>query len=218
LLLHYHGHAQFLIETATGLRILTDPYDQSVPFPWHPVRADVVTISHEHFDHNCLDKVQGQPSVVRELGEQQPAEGLQVTGYASWHDDRQGAERGPNRIYIMCFDGLRLAHLGDLGAVPQQPVLDALKGVDLLLIPVGGTYTLGPKEAAALCHELSPRIIIPMHFKRGEQGFQNIQPVDDFVAALAPLEASHQPLLRITRRDIGEAPGLVVLTPDSQAG
>ncbi len=217
MLLRYHGHAQFLIETASGLRILTDPFDQNVPFPWHPVKADVVTISHEHFDHTCLEKVQGQPAVVRELGAHQPAEGLRVTGYASWHDDQQGAKRGPNRIYLMEFDGLRLAHLGDLGDVPEQPVMDALQGVDILLIPVGGTYTLDPQGAADLCRQLKPRIIIPMHFKRGEQGFQNIQPVEDFLAALAPLAPSHQPLLRITRPDIGEAPGLVVLEADSQS-
>lgn len=211
MLITYHGHAQFLLETANGLRILTDPFDPNVPWPYRRVRADLVTISHEHFDHRHTEKVDGDPQVIRGLGVHKAAGGVKVTGLPSFHDDVQGAKRGENTIMLIEADHLRLAHLGDLGDLPRPEVLEALEGLDVIFVPVGGTYTFDAAQSAELMRLLRPRVIIPMHFRKGGQGFQNIGPAEDFISAMAPLAASPQPLLRVTREDIGEAPGLVVL-------
>lgn len=211
MLIRYHGHAQFLLETGDGLRILTDPFPQEVPWPYFEVQADVVTSSHDHFDHCHFDKVRGEPAIVNDLEQRRVAPGVTITGYPSFHDEVEGTKRGPNTIYLIQAEGLRVAHLGDLGALPVENVLTALEGVDVLLIPVGGTYTLDAEQAALLVKRLKPKVTIPMHFKKGEQGFQNIDPADAFLRAMLPLQPSHQPLLRVTKGDISEAPPLVVL-------
>lgn len=215
MLIRYHGHSEFLIEGAGGLRILTDPFDPRIPFPQKRVKVDIVTISHEHLDHCYTDKLLGEPRQVRGPGAHEPAEGLRILGVDSFHDDARGSKRGHNTIFILSLEGLRLAHLGDLGAPPDEAGMAALRGLDLLLVPVGGTYTLDANEAAKLIKELQPRVVIPMHYKRGEQGLQNIGAADAFLAAMAPLQASEQPMLRITREDIGEVPPLVLLTPET---
>lgn len=211
MLITYHGHAQFLIQLANGYRILTDPFDPNVPWPFRRTQADLVTISHEHFDHTHVEKVDGQPQVIRGLGTQKLPNGLRVTGLPSFHDDAQGAKRGENTITLIEADGLHLAHLGDLGDMPRHEVIEALEDLDLILVPVGGTYTLDAAQAAQLMQLLRPKVIIPMHFKKGEQGFQNIGPAEDFISAMAPMQASRQPLLRVTKEDISQAPELVVL-------
>lgn len=211
MLITYHGHSEFLLETEDGLRLLTDPFDPKVPFPYREVRADVVTISHEHHDHCHIEKVKGSPVIVRGVAGFCPAPGITVTGYPSFHDDQQGAQRGPNTIFVIETEGLRIAHLGDLGTFPAEDVLNALKDADILLVPVGGTYTMDAERAAALVRRLTPHTVIPMHYKEGLRGFQNIAPADIFLNALAPALPVRQPLLRITGEDITQAPALVVL-------
>jgi L-ascorbate metabolism protein UlaG (beta-lactamase superfamily) len=211
MLINYHGHSEFLIETASGLRILTDPFDPAIPFPFHKTNADIVTVSHAHHDHEHLDKVEGRPQVIREGGERYPHKSVKITGLPSWHDSVQGATRGPNTIYLIQVDGLRLAHLGDLGCMPDESVLRPLEFLDLVFVPVGGTYTIDAKQAAALMARIKPRIIVPMHYKLGQQGLQVLSPLDNFLEALLPLAPSHQPLLRFTQEDISQVPHLVVL-------
>ena len=116
MLIRYHGHSEFLIEGAGGLRILTDPFDPRIPFPQKRVKVDIVTISHEHLDHCYTDKLLGEPRQVRGPGAHEPAEGLRILGVDSFHDDARGSKRGHNTIFILSLEGLRLAHLGDLGS------------------------------------------------------------------------------------------------------
>lgn len=211
MLITYHGHSEFMLETEEGLRILLDPYDPSVPFPFHKVEADIVTCSHEHADHNYIEKIRGKPIVIKSLGLQKPTANITITGYPSFHDEVKGKERGKNTIYLIQAESLRIAHLGDLGAQPDDDTLSALQGVDVLLVPVGGTYTINAVQAAAIAKRLNARITIPMHFKKDLEGLQNIASVDGFFEAMLPLVPSMQPLLRITHEDIGEAPRLVYL-------
>ncbi len=217
MLIRYHGHSEFLLETEGGLRLLTDPFNETVPYPYRETRADIVTVSHDHFDHSCLAKVKGSPRVLRGTGSHSPAPGLSVTGYPSFHDDRHGAQRGANTIFMIEAEGLRIVHLGDLGALPDESVTQALRGADLLLLPVGGTYTLNAEQAARYARLIAPAVIIPMHYRDGSRGFQNIESIDTFLSASAPLTPSRQPLLRITGEDIGQAPRLVVLDVDQDA-
>lgn len=211
MLIKYHGHSEFLLETEEGLRILLDPFDPNIPFAYREVEADIVTCSHEHADHNHIEKVKGNPIVIKGLGSHKPAADVAITGYPSFHDDVQGAKRGKNTIYLVHMEGLRIAHLGDLGALPDENTLRMLQGVGVLLIPVGGTYTIDAQEAAALAKRLDARVTIPMHYKKDHQGLQSISSADGFLQAMLPLTPSSQPLLRITHQDIGEAPRLVLL-------
>ena len=158
MLITYHGHSEFLLETEDGLRILTDPFDPKVPFPYRETAADIVIISHEHHDHNHIEKVKGRPTVIRGVASFCPAPGVTVTGYPSFHDDHQGAQRGPNTIFAIESEGLRIVHLGDLGAFPAEEVIAALKGADVLMVPVGGTYTLDAARAAAFTKQVNPRV------------------------------------------------------------
>lgn len=211
MLITYHGHSEFLLETEDGIRLLTDPYAPEVPWPYHETQADLVTCSHGHFDHAHLDKVQGNPIVLREAGEYTPLPGVMVTGYPSFHDDEGGAKRGSNVIFLYQMEDLRIAHLGDLGGTPADDVLNALHGLDILLIPVGGTYTLDAQQATQLVRSLKPRITIPMHYRRGEHGFPNIGTAEDFLSLFPQHTPAWQPLLRVAKGDIGEAPPLVAL-------
>lgn len=211
MLITYHGHSEFLLETEDGLRMLTDPFDPSVPWPYRETQADLVTCSHGHFDHAHLEKVQGKPIVLRETGTHTPMPGVRVTGYPSFHDDQGGTKRGSNVIFVYEVESLRIAHLGDLGARPEQEVLNALQGLDILLIPVGGTYTLDAEQAAALVRDLRPRVTIPMHHRQGEHGFPNIGTAEELLSHFPEHTPARQPLLRVTKGDIGEAPPLVVL-------
>ena len=211
MLITYHGHSEFLIETSSGLRILTDPFDPAIPFPFHQTGADIVTVSHAHHDHQHLGKVEGRPLVIRENGEHHPHKSIKVTGCPSWHDTSKGEKRGTNTIFLIQCDGLRMAHLGDLGDLPEETVLQQLEFLDLVFVPVGGTYTIDGRQASALIRRIKPRIIVPMHYKLGTQGLQALAPLEDFLEALLPLTPSRQPLLRFTQEDISQVPPLVVL-------
>ena len=157
------GHSCFKIEI-DGFTVVTDPYeDGSVP-GIGPVRerADLVLVSHEHFDHNARSLVE-----VEEKADSP----LRITQIASWHDDAGGSQRGPNTIHIIEADGLRIAHLGDLGCEPEAGQLEQLQGLDVCLIPVGGFFTIDGLQAAELVKRIRPKVTIPMHFRDDEAGF-----------------------------------------------
>lgn len=165
------GHSCFLLETASG-SVVFDPYaPQSVPgLSLPPLTADAVLCSHGHRDHNYAQAVR--------LSGKKPS--FSVRRMESFHDDQQGALRGENLISIVEAEGMRVVHLGDLGVMPDAGLLDALKKADLLMIPVGGYYTIDAKTALALVKELSPRIVVPMHYRGAGFGYDVIAEVDEF--------------------------------------
>jgi L-ascorbate metabolism protein UlaG (beta-lactamase superfamily) len=173
------GHASFLITSDNGTRIITDPYIAGSGIRYGEINeaADVVTVSHDHFDHNNVASVSGTPQVVKEPVE---AKGIKFEGVATHHDASGGSERGNNTIFSMNIDGVKVCHLGDLGhSLSDQQVTDIGK-VDVLLIPVGGFFTIDAKVASEVCDRLNPSIIIPMHFKNEKLDFP-IAGVDDFL-------------------------------------
>lgn len=173
------GHASFLITSENGTRIITDPYVAGSGIKYGEIKeaADVVTVSHDHFDHNNVASVGGNPQVVKEPAE---AKGIKFEGVATHHDASGGNERGNNTIFCMDIDGVKVCHLGDLGhPLSDQQVADIGK-IDVLLIPVGGFFTIDAKVASEVCERLSPRVIIPMHFKNEKLDFP-ISGVDDFL-------------------------------------
>ena len=170
--LTWYGHSCFLVETAEGSAVL-DPYAPgSVPgLALPPLSADLVLCSHEHRDHGFRDGVRlsGRPAALR------------VEKFESFHDDRRGALRGPNTLHLLEAEGLRLLHLGDLGHMLSPEQIRALGRVDVLLIPVGGHYTIGPETAAELAEALQPGITVPMHYRGEGFGYEVIGPVEPFL-------------------------------------
>lgn len=173
------GHACFLITTSGGKKIMTDPFDSSVGLAEPAVPADIVTVSHQHFDHNAVGVVPGNPVVVQEAGERK-IDTITFTGIPSYHDQAGGRQRGNNTIFLIEADGLKICHLGDLGHVLEEEQKSRLSGVDVLMVPVGGTYTIDAAEAARVVEQISPRYVIPMHFKT-EALQLPIAPVEPFL-------------------------------------
>ncbi|MGI6235588.1 MAG: MBL fold metallo-hydrolase [Christensenellales bacterium] len=212
MIITYHGHAEFLLETADGRRVLFDPFPSEIGFPMRRVKADVVCISHHHFDHNHVDKVDGKPIVIDTEGTHIPLPGIRVRAVKAYHDQEQGKLRGEILCTRVETDGLSVLHLGDLGEVPGSELAEQLFMPDILLIPIGGTYTLDADMAAQTIKLLQPRVIIPMHYKSPQGGIDKITTLAPFVEAMAPLIPSVQPLIRVTREDLSCQPHLVELT------
>lgn len=162
------GHSSFLITSEGGVRIVTDPYTsgllKGIRYRNIEEAADIVTVSHEHFDHNNVAGVPGNPEVVRGAGRHQ-VKGIDFHGIASFHDDRGGRSRGPNTIFCFTVDGIRVCHLGDLGHQLSEQQLSEIGEVDVLLIPVGARFTLDARGASRVVEALTPRVAIPMHYQ-----------------------------------------------------
>ena len=163
--LQWLGHSCFAITLDDGRVIVTDPFDGSVGYPAPHVRADIALLSHDHFDHNCVSALYGDPEVIRNPGVYKRY-GAKITGVASFHDDACGAKRGENVIFAVEAGGMKIVHLGDLGHLPDTPAQrEILRDVDILLIPIGGTYTITTPQAVRLIGEYAPRAAVAMHFK-----------------------------------------------------
>ena len=201
----WYGHSSFLLETEKGTRILTDPYPQKV-FAHPLVSCDLVTVSHEHYDHNDVAEVQPGFSVLRDAGRHLFRD-VTVAGFPCWHDEVQGKKRGPNRIYLFEADGKRVVHMGDIGEPLSPELLEAVRGCDALLLPVGGVFTLSPADAARAAKEISPSYILPMHYSMPGHAF-SIAPVEEFIAAMGPL-----PLTRLSSFAFDAPRGIVLFTP-----
>lgn len=175
------GHSCFLITDRDGLRIITDPYTTGEGISYSPIEeaADIVLVSHEHGDHNNVSVVRGKPDVVKHSGTK-TVRGIEFRGIDTYHDSSQGKQRGPNTAFCFTLDEIRVCHLGDLGHLLSPKQVAEIGKLDILLIPVGGFFTIDASEATQVCHQLSPRIIIPMHFKTPKCAYP-IAGVDDFL-------------------------------------
>ena len=180
--LKWLGHSCFEITLNDGRVIVTDPYDDTVGYPPLKVQADIVLSSHDHFDHNYFDAVAGKYEIINAPGTY-ARDGVTITGIPSFHDEARGAKRGKNTIFAVEADGLKLVHLGDLGHLPDTEAQKAvLRDVDVLLIPIGGTFTITTPEAVRLIEEYRPAAAVAMHFKNRFCGF-NVVGAEGFIAA-----------------------------------
>lgn len=166
------GHSCFLLTSEKGIRVLTDPYksDSQLTYPAVRESADIVTISHEHFDHNFTSYITGNPAIIKDSGYIN-IKGIEIRGIKAWHDLSQGKERGAITIYCINIDGIKICHLGDLGHILTDAQINDIGVVDILLIPVGGVFTIGIKEASEICDAIKPKVVIPMHYKTDRCGF-----------------------------------------------
>lgn len=176
------GHASFRIKGKKA-SVVTDPFDpQMLGIKFPKVDATIITISHNHNDHNFKEGVLGNPTIIEGPGEYEIAD-VFIHGVTTNHDSKNGQERGKNTIYNILIDNLHIGHLGDLGHILSDTQMDQLGDVDILLIPVGGFYTLNAEQASELVAKIEPRIVIPMHYKeeRINQGtFGSLTTVDEF--------------------------------------
>lgn len=163
--LQWLGHSCFAITLSDGRVIVTDPYDDTVGYPPLHIRADIVLSSHGHFDHNYFAAVEGDPEIINQPGSYERG-GVTITGVPSFHDDVRGAKRGENVIFAVQEGDVKLVHLGDLGHMPDTDAQrEILKDVDVLLIPIGGTFTITTPEAVRLIETFKPRAAVAMHYK-----------------------------------------------------
>jgi L-ascorbate metabolism protein UlaG (beta-lactamase superfamily) len=183
------------IETYWNLHVVIDPYALRIGYEDPHVRGDLVLVTHEHFDHNNVGLVAGNPQVVRGLDAEGKVQkvthmldrspnqshpqwrdywrwikrdphAIEVTSIPAWHDDKEGAERGANAMFLVVVDGVRIVHCGDLGQkLLTEKQLESMGRVDLLLVPVGGKYTLDGRQAAAIVRQVKPRRVVPIHYK-----------------------------------------------------
>lgn len=169
--LTYLGHPTFILKTSTGLTALLDPMAITLGYPLTPISGvDLVTVSHEHADHNNVALAAGTPTILRGLAAgdwakiDQMIKGVRVYTVPTYHDDSQGSARGKNAVFVFDVEGLRVAHLGDLGHKLTDDQVKQIGRVDVVMIPVGGFFTLDGKGAAEVIAQLKPKIVIPMHY------------------------------------------------------
>lgn len=206
------GQACFKIQDKTGAEgiiLVTDPFDKSIGLKPPAFEANIVTVSHGHPDHDNVKALRGDPFVIDCAGEYD-IKGVSVCGVDSWHDDKSGKERGANIIFRIEMDGISVSHLGDLGHELDSKQLDLLVGTDILLIPVGGKYTIDAKKAVEVVSQIEPRIVIPMHYK--VPGLKiDIDGVDKFIKEIG-IKPTEEEKLKINKKDLpSEDMELVVL-------
>ena len=180
----WYGHSAFLITSDQGAKIMIDPYEPGafggqLSYGKIKDQVDIVLTSHDHADHNYTKDLPGTPQIVKGSGSK-TAKGISMKGISTYHDPSQGSERGANTIFTLKIDNIQLCHLGDLGHLLSDKELAEIGPVDILLIPVGGFFTIDPKEATRVAEQIKPKIVIPMHFKTAKCGFP-IAPVEDFL-------------------------------------
>lgn len=160
----WFGHSCFLLEDSHGEKILMDPFNKSMGGTPFKGSVDIVTISHDHFDHNYTELINPGAMIINTPCSYESSS-TRIQGIPSYHDNMKGAKRGDNIIYIIETDDLRLCHLGDLGHMLSDKELDLLGSIDILFIPVGGNFTIDPEIAAKLCNKIQSKLVIPMHYK-----------------------------------------------------
>lgn len=176
----WFGHSCFKLTESTGTSVVTDPFDETIGYGVPKLSADIVTISHDHHDHNNKEIVQGNPKVINE---QKSFEynGITISSFNSFHDEAEGKKRGENLIFKYRIDGIDVCHLGDIGEECNSQLVDLLLPVNVLLIPIGGKYTIDAEKAKEYIDKLMPDFVIPMHFRTRSHSLRDIDKLEPFL-------------------------------------
>lgn len=214
MIIKFLGHACFLITADDGTRIMIDPYESGAfgnALSYGPItdEADVVLVSHDHADHNYVRGVPGSPQVCRSTCMMRD---IQFNVTMTYHDDAHGSKRGENAVFSFELDGIRLCHVGDLGQHLTADHVADIGEVDVLMVPVGGNFTINAEQAWQLVEQLSPRVVIPMHYKTAKTNLP-IEPVDGFLAGRRNVERRGKSEIELTPETLGEDLRIVVLEP-----
>lgn len=215
MIITWNGHSCFKIESDKS-SIVTDPYGDEYGLKLPRLSADIVTSSHDHNDHNNIKAVKAAnsedangPFVINGPGEYEIKDTF-VYGIPSWHDDKKGTERGANIIYRIEMEGMSIAHLGDLGHMLEQEQIEKLEGIDILMIPVGGNYTIDGKQATQIISQLEPRIVIPMHYSiKGLKA--KIDGLDPFCKEIGVCPPERVAKFKIAKKDLPQEDLKVVI-------
>jgi L-ascorbate metabolism protein UlaG (beta-lactamase superfamily) len=219
--LGWYGQSAFLLTSEDGSAVAIDPFGDlsaalggRMRFDYPAVagvEADLLLITHEHADHNAADRIGGAPQVIRSTAGRFDTRFGEVVAIASEHDGAAGTERGPNTIFSFRFGGFAICHLGDFGQAALRPEQrDAIGEVDVLLVPVGGSATIGGEAAAAIVRELSPGLVVPMHYRTRAIDF--LEPADAFLASLPSWRIDHLEESELTVESLHE-PRIVLPAP-----
>lgn len=216
----YVGHSCFKLKGKKAT-VVTDPYLPKVTgFVMPSIAADIVTISHNHDDHNAADKISGtsrreKPYVIAAPGEYEVS-GVGVFGWGSYHDDKGGADRGKNTIYTIHIDGVAIGHLGDLGHSLSEEQVANIGLIDVLLVPVGGYHTISPETAAEVIAAIQPSYAVPMHYQTEEHNqdlFAKVTPLTAFLKVMGD-QYQTKNSLEVSGNNQPEETEIVVLTPN----
>ncbi|MBS6510664.1 MAG: MBL fold metallo-hydrolase [Clostridiales bacterium] len=175
------AHSCFHITLSNGKVLLFDPFAEGIGYQMPRMAADCVFCSHDHFDHNGTESIEPGFALFHAPGHYE-TEDLSIEGIPCWHDDAQGAKRGSNIIFKVKAEGVTLVHLGDLGHLPSPELAAQLSDVDVLMIPVGGNYTIDAEQAFEICKQLEPNVILPMHYRTPSLSV-DVAPVAGFIQA-----------------------------------
>lgn len=214
----YIGHSSFLIKTKTA-KVVTDPFDpKMVGLKFPKTEADIVTISHGHNDHNHMAQVvtaEGKTPLVFEMPGEFESKGVRIFGFRSFHDDKRGADRGENILYKIEAEGVSILHCGDLGFVPEDSFIDSIGDVDILMVPVGGTFTIDPEAAAQLIKKVEPAMVIPMHYNQpglDQKNFGQLVAVTEFTKKFGIENLAPLPKLVYKKEEMEQEMKIVVLS------
>lgn len=207
----YLAHSAFLITSDSGTKIITDPYMTTDDLKYGAINesADIMTVSHDHRDHNNVAAVKGNPQVVRETAE---VKGIKIKAIPAAHDDKGGKERGNNTIFCFQVDGVRVVHLGDLGHLLTDNQVVEVGKVHVLLVPVGGHFTVDAKAASEVCDQVRTRVIIPMHYKTEKLNFP-IASVEEFLKSKTNVTRVNGSEVTFAVPELPTSPQIMVLKP-----
>lgn len=211
----WHGQACFQIKTGQNHKqtnIVIDPFSEKIGLKLPKLEADILLITHHHYDHDNVKAVGGQPFLIDGPGEYD-VKNIDIIGIPAFHDNSQGEERGKVTMYVIKADGLRICHLSDLGQkelTPEQ--IEAIGEVDILMVPVGGVYTIDGNLAQKIVNQIEPRIVIPMHFKIKGLNI-GLEGVEKFLKAMGQEEIMSQSKLVIKQQNLPLETKVVLLKP-----
>ena len=216
MVIEHIGHAEFLLTLESGMRIVTDPYDASCGYPVERIQADGVLVSHHHHDHDAVENITGNPQVIDFVGPHTFAPDVKVTGLLADHDDEGGKKRGKTLLFLLEAENLRVVHMGDIGRRLTAEEVQFLLEPDVLMIPVGGFFTIDAKTAKETADLLEAKIVIPMHYKTQWNADWPITGPEEFID-LYPASKVREggAALRVTRGDMECQPGVVMLADRS---
>ena len=213
MVIQWYGHSCFKI-TSGELILVIDPYAKEIGLTPPRFRSDIALVTHGHYDHSNTDALAGEPFLISGPGEYE-AKGVGIQGIDSYHDNAQGKERGRNTIYRITMENITLLHLGDFGENEMRDeTLEEAGDVDILMIPVGGKYTIDAAAAAKVVKQIEPRIVIPMHYKIPGLTLP-LETVDSFLKETGAGKIEPQEKLTLRKKDLseGEKTRVILLTP-----
>jgi len=219
--LTWFGQSCFLLETAAGTKVLMDPFQKTLGYPMpQGLRADLITISHDHPDHDNAKMVVNAPKVIHGVTPDKKGwvridekfRDVAIRTVGVYHDNKRGTLRGLSTVFIFEVGGLRIAHLGDLGHLLDDDELEAIGSVDVLLVPIGGATTLDAYHATRVVDQLHPRLmVVPMHYRTDVPGTKDLDPLDPFLERKVNVRHPTSPTISLTPVKARPATEIVVL-------